>query len=216
MWRGPCVCFLLLCVFGFLFSLTEVFFGPSSRFVVFVFQASDLFLDVQLPQQFLMGFLLRGMLDRWQPFGVFLTKFQRWKSRPALCFSRNMWPLIGWNFSRNFGPKKQVFGSRLQGWLESQRDFFLFHSMLFFGLLQNDLPKMGEKIWIFVFFFIFGEEGNKQMILCFKNLGWHEPLNPGWLMKGSLFYGLWNKPYMCWGPNSRCFHRIGDGHQPNK
>ena len=196
MWRGPCVCFLLLCVFGFLFSLTEVFFGPSSRFVVFVFQASDLFLDVQLPQQFLMGFLLRGMLDRWQPFGVFLTKFQRWKSRPALCFSRNMWPLIGWNFSRNFGPKKQVFGSRLQGWLESQRDFFLFHSMIFFGLLQNDLPKMGEKIWIFVFFFDFwrGRKQANDFVLQKPWLTWtikswlvNEGILILWLMKQTLY-----------------------------
>ena len=56
-----CMFFVVVCVWFFV-QFNRGFFGPSSRFVVFVFQASDLFLDVQLPQQFLMGFLLRGCL----------------------------------------------------------------------------------------------------------------------------------------------------------
>ena len=189
MWRGPCVCLFFCFVCLFFCSVFEFFLGPSSS-------CWSLFLKLQIfifgcatSPIFSYGLFLRDA-DKWQPLHFFPGTCGHWSGET----SQETWAQkVGWKVS-----------------------VFLVSLHVFFGLLQNDLPKMGGKIWIFVFIKKNGEEGKKQIILCFKNLGWHEPWNPGWLMKGSLFYGLWSKPYMCWGPNSRCFHRIGDGHQPNK
>ena len=112
---------------------------------VFFFKL-QIFLDVHLPNNFLCDFFrdadVAKIHFKLTSFGVFLTSFKVEKSS-IFAFQENV-AIDRVKLLKKLGPKK------LEG---KSAGFFFCFTPCFFGLLQHDLPKMGGRIWIFVFFF---------------------------------------------------------------